>query len=252
MTWKVDHTSTQCAQGMLNVLHRLAADLRESVTLLIVAVCAAVFMILATLDLFYVVNWTQALLTLGLSYVGVVQHYWLFQFLTAPLIHANVTHLAFNMLTLSMLGPSIEQALGRRRYMIFSVLCAITSMLGFLIWNWERPMIGFGYSGVIYGILVAQATFFPNRTLYIFAFFPLKMKHAVLVLGAVTLYLSVVPDRSDTGHAAHLFGALGAWMYIQLTRCGTVKADPKTARPKLCPAVKPIQRKSRTEIPWKL
>lgn len=100
------------------------------------------FLALAALDLFRIMSWQQALSVLRLPYVGVVERFWLFQFLTAPLLHKNLTHLAFNMLTLWMLGPSVEIALGRRRYVVFSVLSAFCSMAGFLLLNLDRGTIG--------------------------------------------------------------------------------------------------------------
>jgi membrane associated rhomboid family serine protease len=237
--------------GIASIFQQFQATNHESISLLIVIVCTGGFLILTALHLFHVMSWSQALSVLGLSSYGVVHRLWLFQFLTAPLLHANLTHLAFNMLTLWMLGPDVERALGRRRYAGFSALCAGCAMLGFLLWDLGSGMIGYGYSGVIFGLLVAQAMFFPDRVLYIYAFFPLKMRHAVLVLGAVELYLTVTPDRSGIGHAAHLCGALGAWLYVQGTRW-TQRMGRRTTSPKSMLPGPPSIRKHQTELPWEL
>lgn len=237
---------------ILLILQRLWTDIRESVTLLIITVCTGSFLVLAALNLFHVVGWLQALSVLGLSYVGVVHHVWLFQFLTAPLLHANLTHLAFNMLTLWMLGPDVEQALGRRRYAAFSVLCAACSMAGFLLFNQGTAVIGCGYSGVIFGLLVAQATFFPDRIIYIYAFFPLKMKYAALVLGVVALYLTVTPDRSGVAHVAHLFGALGGWVYLRGMHWRMAQVRSEMNRAKSPQTYRPTHQRQRTDIPWEL
>ena len=66
--------------------------------------------------------------------------------------------------------------------------------------------------------MVAQATFFPQRVIYIYAFFPLKMKYAALLLSAVELYFLVSSGRDGIGPSAHLFGAIGAWVYLQSAR----------------------------------
>ncbi len=125
-------------------------------------------------------------------------------------------------------------------------------MAGFLLFNWGSAVIGCGYSGVIFGLLVAQATFFPDRVIYIYAFFPLKMKYAALVLGAVAFYLTVTPDRSGVAHAAHLFGALGGWVYLRGMQHQATQSGFRAAWPKVGPAVKPASRKGRTDIPWEL
>jgi membrane associated rhomboid family serine protease len=211
--------------------------------MLVVAMCTALFLGLTALRLFHLVGWQQALYVLGLSREGILQRLWLFQLLTAPLLHANLTHLAFNMLTLWMLGPDVEAVLGRRRYIIFCLLCAQSALATFLLCNPGSRVITCGYSAVIFGILVAQAVFFPNRTLYIYAFFPLKMKHAVLILGAVEAYLAVFPSGTGVGHFSHLLGAIGALVYLQCARrCApTPRAaqESRDATARCAPAWKP-------------
>jgi membrane associated rhomboid family serine protease len=187
------------------------------VSILVVATCTTLFLVLTALRLLHLVGWQQALYVLALSREGLFQRLWLFQLLTAPLLHVDAIHLAFNMLTLWMLGPDVEAALGRR-YIIFSILCAQSASAAFLLWNPGPGAITCGYSSVIFGILVAQAVFFPNRTLYIYAFFPLKMKYAAIILGAVEAYLSVTPGQRGVAHVCHLFGALGGWVYLLSAR----------------------------------
>ena len=190
---------------------------RGTISLGLVYVCVGLFIGIAVLDQLGVVSRQSSLSVLGLSYVGAFHYLWLHQFLTAPLLHANVTHLLFNMLSLWMLGPSVERILGRGRYVVFSLLCAECSMFGFLMFNWGTGNIVLGYSGVVFGILVAQALFFPNNVIAIFAFFPLRMKYAVVLLGAVELYLTISPEQGGIAHAAHLFGALSALVYLRGT-----------------------------------
>ena len=48
------------------------------------------------------------------------------------------------------------------------------------------------------------------------ALFPLRMKYAVLIFGAIELYMTVSPGGDGVAHAAHLFGALGAFLYLKL------------------------------------
>lgn len=203
---------------MRNILRGTWLEVHKSVSFQIITACLTVFSFAGVLDLLGLIGRQQSLAILGLSYRGLVLHSRFFQFVTAPFVHGNLTHLAFNMLTLWMLGPDIEILLGRRRYVAFSIVCAASSMIGFLIWNWGRPTIGLGYSGVIFGILVAQARFFSERKVYIYAFFPLRMKYAVLVLSAIELWLLVLPERAGVGHIAHLFGALGGWLYLRTSK----------------------------------
>ncbi len=226
---------------------------RGSLSLLVVWVCVGLFVGIALLDMLRIVGRDTALSFLGLSYIGVVRQLWLHQFLTAPLLHGGVAHLLFNMLTLWMLGPGVEQSLGRRNYIVFSLLCALTSMAGALVATWGTGQVTIGYSGVIYGILVAQAMFFPDTRIMMFYFFPLKMKYAVLILGAIALYLTAAPEGGGIAHAAHLSGALAAWGYLTLRRRRA--AGQGAGRDRVRPAARgasPRRRKRRHHIPKEL
>jgi len=186
-----------------------------SISLIIIVLCTSVFICIGILDILNIIDKQTTIAILGLSRFGIFHQIRLYQFLTAPLVHLNIFHLLFNMLALWMLGPEIEKALGRRQYIVFSFLCATSSMIGFLLLNWGTGNIVLGYSGVIFGILVAQAILRPNNVIHFFAFFPLKMKYAVLILGVIELYLTVSPDSGGVAHAAHLFGALAALIYLR-------------------------------------
>ena len=229
---------------------------RRSVSLFMVGVCITFFVGTGALTALRIVDRQVLMSCLGLSYPGIFDHLWLFQFLTAPLLHANVTHLLFNMLSLWMLGPDVEQVLGKKRYVLFSGVCAIASMSGFLLLDHGRGQIVLGYSGVIFGILVAQARYFPDKRIYVY-FFPVKMKNAVLILGAVELYLSIAPEEGGTiAHAAHVFGALSAYGMISLWRWQSLRGSllGKMAPPAAVVLDKrPLRRNSfRLDIPDKL
>ncbi len=208
-----------------------------SVSLAIVWVCTALFLAVTALDILRIVPRREAVSVLGLSYAGIFQRKFLFEPLTAPLLHANITHLLFNMLALWMLGPEVENRLGRARYILFSVLCAAAGMAGFLACNWHSAQVVVGYSGVIFGILVAQAVYFPNSIVAIFAFFPIKMKYAVLLLGAVELYLTISPEGGGVAHAAHLAGAVVAFLYLRITSWADARSIPQAIP--FRPAIRP-------------
>jgi len=241
------------AGGAGGVFRNLWRRSRGSVSLLIVGICTVLFVAVGLLDLFRIVSSRQAVSLLGLSYVGIVRHFWLYQFLTAPLLHGGVTHLLFNMLSLWMLGPAVERHLGRVRYIIFTLLCAECSMMGFLILSWGTGSITLGYSGVIFGILVAQAILYPNSLLVIFALFPLKMKYAVLLMGGIELYLTLGPQGDRIAHVAHLFGALAALGYFKAPGLLRLMLGRNRVRP--VPKViihRPPQSKGRFRIPKEL
>lgn len=219
MTESTDSQNVR-SPGFDNAMRHLWRQSRGSVSLMLVGVCVGLFLLVAILDISSIASRQATLASLGLSYEGVIGRLWLWQFLSAPLLHTNVTHLFFNMLALWWLGPSVERTLGKRRYVVMSVLYAMCSMLGFLAVNWGTGNVVMGYWGVIFGILVAQAVFFPNSVILIFYFFPVKMKHAALIMGAVELYLTIAPEGGGIAHAAHLFGAAAAFVYVRPSEAG--------------------------------
>jgi len=224
MAWRSNQPVQTFSQVIRHVWHRS----RGSVSLWIIWVCIGLFLTVVVLDVAGVVSRQQVFVFLGLSWPGVVERLWLHQFVTAPLLHGGILHLLFNMLSLWMLGPGVETVLGKARYVLFTALCAVTSMLGFLLFDWGRGHIVCGYSGVIFGILVAQAVLHPDTRIAIFAFFPLKMKHAALLLGAVELYLTMSPESGGIAHAAHLFGAATAFVYLRA--CRSLRQKQRTGR----------------------
>lgn len=225
---------------------------RGSISLMLVGVCVTVFLTVTLFELLGVVDRRQSVWFLGLSYPGVVERHWLHQFLTAPLMHGGIAHLLFNMLSLWMLGPSVEEKLGRTRYIVFSILCAAVSMGGFLLFDRGAGHVVLGYSGVIFGILAAQAVYFPNAVIAIYAFFPLKMKYAVLLMAAVELYLTLAPTEGGSiAHAAHVFGAAAALVYLWAIRPRSGVTEPPE-RPVVVRRVKAARAKNRVQIPREL
>jgi len=83
-----------------------------------------------------------------------VAHGQAYRLLTAAFIHENLTHLVFNMASLVVMGPPVERALGRRRFLVLYVLAALGgSVCSFLL----GPVFvaGIGASGAIIGVFGA-------------------------------------------------------------------------------------------------
>jgi membrane associated rhomboid family serine protease len=84
------------------------------------------------------------------------------RFITLQFLHANIQHIAYNMIALFFFGPMIEQHLGSRRYLAFYLLSGIASgascviLWGAHILNMspETPLIG--ASGSIFGVLMSR------------------------------------------------------------------------------------------------
>jgi membrane associated rhomboid family serine protease len=77
-----------------------------------------------------------------------------YRLLTAAFLHGGPFHLAMNMFALATLGPTLESALGRSRYLALYLLSALGgSALSFLL---SSPgQLGVGASGAIFGLFGA-------------------------------------------------------------------------------------------------
>ncbi len=140
---------------------------------------------------------------------------YLWQILTYQFLHGGIFHILFNMLALWMFGCDLERRWGSRFFLKYYTVCvaggAILNVL--LLPDQVAPSIG--ASAGIYGILLAQALLYPNRIIYFYFFFPLKMKHFVMIIGAISLYSSIVATRSGIAHLAHLGGMAFGYLYLR-------------------------------------
>jgi membrane associated rhomboid family serine protease len=143
------------------------------------------------------------------------------QVVSYAFLHGSIGHLFFNMLGLWMFGAELERVWGPRRFMQFyaaSVLTAagaqliVTALLGSM-----APTVG--ASGGLFGLLLAYAMMFPNRTIMpLFPPIPMKAKIFVALYGGLELFLGVTGTSSGVAHFAHLGGMLGGFLMIRYWR----------------------------------
>lgn len=93
--------------------------------------------------------------------------------LTSMFMHAGIVHLLFNMWFLYLFGASVENRLGRVKYLLFYLGCGVVSVLIYHlvsgIENSGIPLVG--ASGAISGIIGAYLILFPFSDFKIFYWF---------------------------------------------------------------------------------
>ena len=129
------------------------------------------------------------------------------QLVTYMFMHANFTHLAFNMFSLWMFGRIIEHSLGHQRFLFFYLICGIgagvcqeiTQLVSYYVQHldqYEMVNLGgqllpldfylqtwttVGASGSCYGILLAYGMLYPNeRVMLLIPPIPMKAKYMVM------------------------------------------------------------------------
>lgn len=139
----------------------------------------------------------------------------IWQPLTYMFMHGDFWHVAINMFILWMFGSELESIWGRNDFLKYYFVTGAGAGLVWLIFNiGGTNAILIGASGAIYGILMAYGLMFPNRTVYIYFLFPVKVKWFVLFIGLVAFFSSM-GTGSNISHLTHLSGMLIGYLYLR-------------------------------------
>jgi len=138
----------------------------------------------------------------------------LYQLFTYMFLHSTSSplHLIFNMFVLWMFGTEIEHTWKSKRFARFYFMCGLSAAALTLAVHSSQQIPVIGASGAIYGLLTAYWLMFPNRLLYIYFLFPVKVKWAIPGM----MLLGVLFSGGNTAHMAHLGGALSALVFLKI------------------------------------
>ena len=140
------------------------------------------------------------------------------QVVTYAFVHAGLPHLLFNMFGVYMFGSDLERVWGPRRYLGYYMTCALsaaaTQMGVASLTGAYYPTVG--ASGAVFGLLLAYAMMFPNRTIMpLFPPIPMRAPVFVTVYGVLELVLGVTGTQAGVAHFAHLGGLAGGFLFMR-------------------------------------
>jgi membrane associated rhomboid family serine protease len=177
------------------------------------------------------------------------------QIVTHMFMHANFTHLFFNMFALGMFGSQLERELRPKRFLIIYFVAGVGAfLLNYLaIWyqlmdvspevmeflktegaeslmvnkNYIDPVLAqnnlslntsmVGASGAIMGLLAAFAYVFPNVEIYLYFAIPIKAKFLMPIVILFELYLGTQNFEYDNvAHWAHIGGAITGLVLVYI------------------------------------
>ena len=81
---------------------------------------------------------------------------------TSMFLHGGLVHLGFNMLFLHIFGDNVEDVLGRRRFVVYYVLCGLGAAAGQVLVDTNSMVPMIGASGAISGVLAGYMILFPH------------------------------------------------------------------------------------------
>lgn len=156
------------------------------------------------------------------------------QLVTYGFMHADVAHIALNMLGLISFGPIVENILGTRRFAIYWFVCLVVAglaQIGVVALGDGAFYPTVGASGAVYGLLAAGAMLFPREPLNFFGLFPIRARTLALVMGGAELFHGVLGTVAGVAHFAHLGGMAGGIALIAYWRIGPQTPRPPRGRP---------------------
>ena len=170
-------------------------------------------------------------------------HVW--QFLTYMFLHANFTHILFNMFALWMFGSVIERVWGPKKFIFYYIVCGVgagiiqelvqyanymreglaayeyVSLNGMRMAmdSYLNQWMTIGASGAVYGVLLAFGMIFPNERLFIIPIpFPIKAKWLIIGYIAIEAFSAMSLPGDGVAHMAHLGGMLFGYLLIRYWR----------------------------------
>lgn len=134
--------------------------------------------------------------------------------ITSGFVHANLSHLALNMLTLYFFGPNLEQLTaaatgGRGAFLIIYMASLVAgSLYPFFKYRNQPEYVAIGASGAISGVVFSYVLARPTDTFYIFFAIPIPAFLFAILYTAYSIY-AMRNVEDNIGHEAHLAGAIG-------------------------------------------
>lgn len=136
---------------------------------------------------------------------------------TYMFVHAWLAHLAFNLFTLWMFGPKLEQIWGTRVFAQFYLWCGLGGAIAHLLLAQNSAVIG--ASGAISGVLVAYALHWPDDEVYLFGVIPMKSRWLIAAMIATNIIFALSPN-SGIDWTAHVGGMGFGWLFLKLYSMG--------------------------------
>jgi membrane associated rhomboid family serine protease len=155
---------------------------------------------------------TGVVVTNGVLYGPLIVHqhqYW--RLVTSGFLHDGLLHILFNMVFLWIIGPQLEQAIGRLNFVVVYFVSLLAGSFGALLFQPDVPTLG--ASGALFGLLGALMVVANDRGISIWR----SGLGAILVINIV--FSLAVRNISIGGHLGGFVGGLiSGWLIVQFSQ----------------------------------
>ena len=131
-------------------------------------------------------------------------------------MHANLTHIVFNMFNLWMFGAAMENFWGTKRFLFYYLVCGIGAGLLYMLLPGMHVTVG--ASAAVDGLPLAFGMTFPNEYIYLYFLMPIKTKWFITGMIAIELLQGIFYSYDGIAHFAHLGGMLIGFLLIMWWR----------------------------------
>lgn len=132
-----------------------------------------------------------------------------YQIFTSSLVHNDLAHLSFNILTFYFFAFGLEEQVGSPAFLSIYLTSLVASTIPTIIKEKNNPnYLTLGASGAISGILFSFILLNPSIKMYLF-FIPIPIPAPLFAIFFI-IYSSFGEKKFNDGinHSAHLYGAL--------------------------------------------
>ena len=187
-----------------------------SISLMIMAVT-----VLVSLAAWQKPDWME-LMTMNPYRIDRKKQYW--RFISSGFIHADFTHLFFNLFSFYFFGTQLENifsvifpGMGPETFVLFYLLGILVADLPTYFKQKNNSYFNsLGASGAVSAVIFAGIMFFPTEKIYLFGLLGIP---GIIYAGLFTWY-SIEMDRRGkdyVNHSAHLYGGLFGILFVSLT-----------------------------------
>lgn len=153
---------------------------------------------------------------------------WVWQLFTYMFMHADFSHLFFNMFGLLIFGIPLERQLGSREFLLFylvtGLFSGVFSFLFYLIGG-QYLVVLLGASGALYGVMLLFSVCFPRSVIFIFGLIPVRAPIMVILYTVIEVANQLLATGGGVAHMTHLAGFGIAFLYCLIRlRVNPIKA----------------------------
>lgn len=139
--------------------------------------------------------------------------------ISSGFLHADVAHLAFNMLSLYFFAPVVYGFLNNFSFLlIYFASLIFGSLLTLIFHNNDYSYSAVGASGAVTGIIYSAILLDPTLEIYLF-FIPIPIPAYLFGIGYLLYSIYGMKAKNDNiGHTAHFGGAIGGYLFTLLKK----------------------------------